>query len=106
MSDYIWCHGPSCHKRKTTTRVRGVKGSKVLRTIKLKTDRVSIWKYFCDQTCMHDFIYKHIEQFVQLHPRTEALETPIDVVVENRTDYFGNPYKQKAIKEIDNNPNP
>ena len=55
---------------------------------------------------MHDFIYKHIEQFVQLHPRPEALETPIDVVVENRTDYFGNPYKQKAIKEIDNNPNP
>ena len=106
MSDYNWCHGPDCHKRKTTTRVRGVKGSKVLRTIKLKTDRVSIWKYFCDQTCMHDFIYKHIEQFVQLHPRTEALETPIDVVVENRTDYFGNPYKQKAIKEIDNNPNP
>ena len=106
MSDYNWCHGPDCHKRKTTTRVRGVKGSKVLRTIKLKTDRVSIWKYFCDQTCMHDFIYKHIEQFVQLHPRPEALETPIDVVVENRTDYFGNPYKQKAIKEIDNNPNP
>ena len=106
MSDYNWCHGPDCHKRKTTTRVRGVKGSKVLRTMKLKTDRVSIWKYFCDQTCMHDFIYKHIEQFVQLHPRPEALETPIDVVVENRTDYFGNPYKQKAIKEIDNNPNP
>jgi len=106
MSDYNWCHGPDCHKRKTTTRVRGVKGSKVLRTMKLKTDRVSIWKYFCDQSCMHDFIYKHIEQFVQLHPRPEALETPIDVVVENRTDYFGNPYKQKAIKEIDNNPNP
>jgi hypothetical protein len=34
MSDYNWCHGPECHKRKTTTRVRGVKGSKVLRTIK------------------------------------------------------------------------
>ena len=106
MSDYGWCHGPSCHKRATTNRVRGVKGSKVLRTIKIKQDRVSIWNYFCDQTCMHDFIFKHIEEIVQLHPRTEALETPIDVVVENRTDYFGNPYKQKAIKEIDNNPNP
>ena len=35
MSDYNWCHGPSCHKRATTTRVRGVKGSKVLRTIKI-----------------------------------------------------------------------
>ncbi len=78
MSDYNWCHGPECHKRQTTTRVRGVKGSKVLRTIKIKADRAGIWNYFCDQTCMHDFIYKHIEEFVQLHPRTEALETPIE----------------------------
>ena len=109
MSDYNWCHGPRCHKRPTTTRVRGVKGSKVLRSVKINVSGEypkGVWKYFCDQTCMHDFIYKHIEQFVQLHPRPEALETPIDVVVENRTDYFGNPYKQKAIKEIDNNPNP
>ncbi len=60
-------------------RVRGVKGSKVLRTMKLKQDRVSIWKYFCDQTCMYQFICKHIEEFVRLHPRPEALETPIEV---------------------------
>ena len=98
--DYQWCHGPECHERKTTTRIRGVKGSKVLRTMKLKTDRVGIWNYFCDQTCMHDFIYKHIQEFAQLHPRLEALETPIDVVVENHTDYYGNPYKTKAIKQI------
>ena len=111
MSDYQWCHGPKCHKRHTTTRVRGVKGSKVLRTKKVpySSHCAQHWKpylYFCDQTCMHDFIFKHIEEIVQLHPRTEALETPIDVVVENRTDYFGNPYKQKIIKEVDNNPNP
>tara|TARA_R100001440_G_scaffold6317_1_gene13057 strand:- start:333 stop:662 length:330 start_codon:yes stop_codon:yes gene_type:complete len=108
--DYVWCHGPSCHKRSTTTRVRGVKGSKVLRTIKIALSSEyranSMWKYFCDQTCMHDFIRTHIEEFVQLHPRTEALETPIDVVVEDRTDYFGNPYKTKVIKEVDNNSNP
>jgi len=109
MSDYQWCHGPSCHKRKTTTRVRGVKGSKVLRTIKFAVNSYranSIYKYFCDQTCMHDFIREHIEEFVQLHPRTECLETPIEVEVETRTDYFGNPYKQKAIREVDNNSNP
>ena len=76
--DFNWCHGPSCHKRATTTRVRGVKGSKVLRTMKVKQDRVSIWKYFCDQSCMHDFIETHVAQFVQLHRRREALETPID----------------------------
>ena len=100
MSDYNWCHGPSCHKRHTTTRVRGVKGSKVLRTIKFAVNSYranSIFKYFCDQTCMHDFIKEHIEEFVRLHPRTEALETPIEVQVETRTDYFGKPYKQKVI---------
>ena len=35
MTNYVWCHGPRCHKRPTTTRVRGVKGSKVLRTVKI-----------------------------------------------------------------------
>ena len=35
MSDYNWCHGPKCHKNKTQDRIRGVKGSKVLRTKKI-----------------------------------------------------------------------
>ena len=105
MSDYIWCHGPDCHKRQTTTRVRGVKGSKVLRTMKLKTDRVGIWKYFCDQTCMHDFIYKHIQEFAQLHPRTEPLETPIEDPQKVRA-YEGAQWHTWEIKEVDNNPNP
>ena len=103
MSDYNWCHGPFCHQRKTTTRVRGVKGSKVLRTMKLKTDRVSIWKYFCDQTCMHDFIVKHIEEFARLHPRPEALETPIEVSKETIQSNWGNySFTRTRIKEVDN----
>ena len=81
MSNYNWCHGPNCHKRETTTRVRGVKGNKVLRTVKISLNnswvRNSKWEYFCDQTCMHDFINKHYLEFVRLHPRTECLETPI-----------------------------
>ena len=107
MSDYIWCHGPSCHKRHTTTRVRGVKGSKVLRTVKINVGnyREGLWNYFCDHTCLMNFISKHYREFITLHPRTECQETPIDVEVENRTDYFGNPYKQKVIKEVDNNSN-
>ena len=111
MSDYQWCHGPSCHKRKTTTRVRGVKGSKVLRTRKIPfnshcNEYYKPYVYFCDQTCLMDFIKEHIEEFVQLHPRTEALETPIEVQVVNRTDWRGNPFTTKEIKEVDNNSNP
>ena len=106
MTDYVWCHGPRCHKRSTTNRVRGVKGSKVLRTIKIALNEYrvgTIWKYFCDQTCMHDFIRTHVEEFVRLHPRTEALETPIEVQVVNRTDWRGNPFKTKEIKEVVDN---
>ena len=109
MSDYQWCHGPKCHERKTTTRVRGVKGSKVLRTVKIALNSYrarSIYKYFCDQTCMHDFITRHIEQFVQLHPRTEALETPIEDPVKTTYDNGYYPYIRTEIKEVDNNSNP
>ena len=106
MSDYRWCHGPSCHKRPTTNRVRGVKGSKVLRTIKIKQERVSIWKYFCDQSCMHDFIVKHIEEFVQLHPRPEALETPIEDPKKTTYNNGYYDYTRTEIKKIDNNSNP
>ena len=65
-----------------------------------------IWKHFCDQTCLMNFMWKHYQEFIALHPRTEALETPIDVVVETRQDYYGHDYKTKVIKEVDNNPNP
>ena len=82
MTNYNWCHGPNCHKRQTTTRVRGVKGNKVLRTVKIRQTgwtRDTRWQYFCDQTCLHDFIRKHFLEFVRLHPRAECLETPIEV---------------------------
>ena len=82
MSEYNWCHGPNCHKRETTTRVRGVKGNKVLRTVKIKPNkwtRDTQWEYFCDQTCLMDFIRKHFQEFIRLHPRTECLETPVTV---------------------------
>ena len=109
MTDYNWCHGPECHKRHTTTRVRGVKGSKVLRTMKIAQGNQNargLWNYFCDQTCMHDFIWTHIEEFVQLHPRPEALETPIEVTKETiETPYWGKRVVTQ-IKEVDNNTNP
>lgn len=109
MSDYNWCHGPKCHTNHTQDRIRGVQGSKVLRTKKIKVQDLSRWHYsqgwenhFCRLGCLMDFIKEHINEFIRLHPRTEALETPIDVVVETRTDWSGNPYKTKVIQAIDN----
>ena len=105
MSDYNWCHGPKCHTNHTQDRIRGVQGSKVLRTRKIKQDSWNANNYFshfCSQGCYTDFLYAHWEEFIRLHPRTQALETPIDVVVETKTDWSGNPYKQKVIRAIDN----
>ena len=109
MSDFNWCHGPYCHQNKTVDRIRGVKGSKVLRTKKIPINtwnRETIWKLFCSQSCLMNFVHKHYREMIALEPRTEALETPIDVVVETRQDWRGNDYKTKVIKEVDNNLNP
>jgi len=87
---FNWCHGPNCHTNHTQSRVRGSKGNKVLRTIKIKVGRygyydrgennVSMWDYFCNQSCLMDFIRTHLQEIVNIAPRSKALETPIKVV--------------------------
>jgi hypothetical protein len=108
MSEYNWCHGPHCHKRETTNRVRGVKGNKVLRTVKIKSNnwtKGSYWEYFCDQTCLMSFIAKHYQEFVRLHPRTDCLETPInDPVKTKHTTEYGYSWTNTKI-EVDESRN-
>ena len=111
MTDYVWCHGPNCHKRHTQDRIRGVKGSKVLRTRKIAQSneyiRNSMWSHFCSQGCWNEFAYAHWNEFINLHPRTEALETPIeDPQKTTHTTAYGYSYTTTEIKEVDNNPNP
>jgi len=80
MSEFNWCHGPSCHKSHTVDRVRGVKGSKVLRTRKVKLsnwNRDSFYSKFCSNICYNEFANKYADQIVAIAPRTECLETPI-----------------------------
>ena len=78
MSDFNWCHGPECHKKHTVDRVRGVKGSKVLRTRKIKYYGNRGWyNYFCSQRCYDDFANTYIQEVLAIAPRTEPLETPI-----------------------------
>ena len=80
MSNYRWCHGPKCHTYKTQDRIKGVKGSKVLRTRKIAEthwNRNNAWSHFCSQGCWKDFMHEHWAEFILLYPRTEALETPI-----------------------------
>ena len=107
MSTHYWCHGTYCHKSRTQDRVRGSKGSKVLRTRKVKQtawNEKTFYKYFCSNSCYNDFANANIERIVALAPRTEPLETPIEIETFTRTDYFGEPYTDKTIKErgVDN----
>ena len=104
MSDFNWCHGPTCHKRNTLSRVRGNKGSKVLRTRKVPIKNywrrsVGSWTYFCDDTCMRDYMHAHIRELIAIAPRPEPLETSIEVQTVRETDYHGNPYTHKKIVE-------
>tara|TARA_R100001198_G_C5210873_1_gene196273 strand:+ start:709 stop:1050 length:342 start_codon:yes stop_codon:yes gene_type:complete len=90
MSDFVWCHGSKCHKNHTMDRVRGTKGSKVLRTRKVKRDNFdytksmygygggNVWNYFCSHNCFMDFAHKHAERLIAIEPRNEPLETPIN----------------------------
>ena len=109
MSNFVWCHGPNCHTSHTQDRIRGVKGSKVLRTRKVKQDqwnsgeRYNMYSNFCSQGCYNDFANKYVREVIAIAPRLEALETPIDVIKETATDYYNQPYVRTKIITVDNN---
>ena len=109
MSDFNWCHGPKCHEKKTQDRVRGTKGSKVLRTRKITLNswnRDNQFSHFCSQGCWNDFAFAHWEEFIGLHARPQALETPIEDPKKTTTTYnhgWGDcTYTTTEITKIDN----
>ena len=99
MSDWNWCHGPNCHTYHTQSRIRGVKGNKVLRTRKISRkswwDSDNNWNtrwyhFFCDERCRSDYFDKHVQAIMMHEPRSEALETPVDIIKEDKTGHWGN----------------
>ena len=98
MSDYNYCHGPNCHTYHTQSRIRGVKGNKVLITRKFSRSNwqskndfgTKYWDYFCDDRCKHDFLDKHLQTIVNLEQSNEPLETPVDIVKVEKTGLWGN----------------
>ena len=105
---HVWCHGPNCHTYSTVDRVRGSKGSKVLRTRKVKQwvgDRgyTTLYDWFCSQGCYNEFANKYVEQIIRIAPRTEPLETPVNVREETQvTRWDGYEYKTKVIDKLNN----
>ena len=115
MAEYHWCHGPSCHTYSTVDRVRGSKGSKVLRTRKIKQNQWnsrSIWGFFCSMGCYNDFAKEYMAEIIRIAPRTEPLETPIEdpKKVKHESDYTysdgtRHTWTTTEIKMIDNESN-
>ena len=108
MSEHIWCHGPMCHTYVTTDRVRGSKGSKVLRTRKIKQNQWnsrSIWGFFCSMGCYNDFAKEYMADIIRIAPRTEPLETRIEDPKKETTEYSHGSYTRTIINKIDNESN-
>jgi len=105
MSSHVWCHGPDCHTYATQDRIRGSKGSKVLRTRKVKVydlDNPHLYTYFCSNGCYNDFANKYVEQVIRIAPRLEPLETKIeDPKITRHTTDWGHTYTTTQINKID-----
>ena len=107
---HVWCHGPLCHTYSTVDRVRGTKGSKVLRTRKVKQNlwnENSFYRFFCSNGCYNDFANKYVEQVIRIAPRLEPLETPIEDPTKERHEsrYGGYSYTTTTITKLDESNN-
>tara|TARA_R100001443_G_scaffold80445_1_gene87488 strand:+ start:959 stop:1300 length:342 start_codon:yes stop_codon:yes gene_type:complete len=111
MTNFNWCHGPNCHKKELQSRVRGSKGNKVLRTMKVKIRSNNNywfqhwWNYFCNQSCLMEFVQKHIQGMIALEPRKEPLETRIDDPKKETESTHWGTHTRTIINKIDNENN-
>ena len=108
MSSHFWCHGPSCHTYTTQDRVRGSKGSKVLRTRKIKQNQWnsrSIWGFFCSMGCYNDFAKEYMAEIIRIAPRTEPLETRIDDPKKETIEHQWGNYTRTVINKLDESSN-
>jgi len=102
MSDYNWCHNPDCHTIETQSRIRGSGDNKVLRTVRIRIDShwrsQSIFNYFCNNNCLHQFLDKFRQEIANIRPVKQPSETPIKVKKiksqDYRMRYNGNDYEK------------
>jgi hypothetical protein len=102
------CQGPDCHTYKTQSRIRGPKGSKVLRTRFARCDFTpehrGFWEdYFCDERCLHAWLRVHMNNLMlSVGINTKPNETPIVVEKETLEGWRGT-YVDTTIKLLNSN---
>ena len=113
MTKHI-CQGIKCHTYDTQSRIRGVKGSKVLRTRNARYDIDLVhndwamnWEYyFCDDRCLHNWLNEHITQLINyVGIKTKPQESPIDIVETTHKAWNGQDYTRTTIKLKENENN-
>ena len=99
------CQGPECHTYKTQSRIRGPKGSKVLRTRPARYDMTThswgyVWeRYFCDERCMQNCLAKHMTQLINyVGINTKPKESPISIEQTKHKAWNGQEYTRTTIK--------
>ena len=102
------CQGPECHTYKTQSRIRGPKGSKVLRTRFARCDFTpehrSFWEdFFCDERCLHAWLKVNLNNLMlSVGINTKPNETPIVVEKETLEGWRGT-YVDTTIKLLNSN---
>ena len=102
------CQGPECHTYKTQSRIRGPKGSKVLRTrfgrCDFTPEHRSFWEdFFCDERCLHAWLKVHLNNLMlSVGINTKPNETPIVVEKETLEGWRGT-YVDTTIKLLNSN---
>ena len=100
------CQGTKCHTHETQSRIRGIKGNKVLRTRTARydmerahSDWAMDWEYyFCDERCLQDWLNTHLTNLMNVVGiKKIPQETPIDVKQETKEGWNGQMYIQKQI---------
>ena len=95
-----YCQNPTCHTRNTLSRIRGVKGAKVLRTKKIthQYDYSKYLNYFCDYTCMINWLNENIDRCIAtLGLITKPSETPVQITEKICKDWSGNDYIERKV---------
>ena len=104
MSDYNWCHNPDCHTIETQSRIRGSGDNKVLRTVRIRIDShwrsQSIFNYFCNNNCLHQFLDKFRQEIANIRPVKQPSETPIKVETKTHNHSYSTYYNGRKYKEI------
>jgi hypothetical protein len=109
------CQGTKCHTYETQSRIRGVKGAKVLRTRNARYDMNDYEKnswayrwefYFCDERCMQNWLKEHITQLINhVGINNKPQESPIDIIKETRKAWDNREYTNTTIKLKENENN-